>query len=44
MLFRSTPGMHGSGFIEMLARELSVELEAIREDAQARAEAGASSS
>ena len=37
---RNTPGMHGAGLIEMLAREMTDELEAIREDAKARAEAG----
>ena len=37
---RNTLGMHGSGLIEMLAREMTDELEAIREDAKARAEAG----
>ncbi len=30
----------GSGLIEMLAREMTDELEAIREDAKRRAEAG----
>jgi hypothetical protein len=37
---RNTLGMNGSGLIEMLAREMSVKLEAIRDDAKARADAG----
>lgn len=37
---RNTLGLHGAGLIEMLAREMTDELEAIREDAKARAEAG----
>lgn len=37
---RNTLGMHGAGLIEMLAREMTDELEAIREDAKRRAEAG----
>ena len=37
---RNTLGMHGAGLIEMLAREMTDELEAVREDAKARAEAG----
>jgi hypothetical protein len=37
---RNTLGMHGAGLIEMLAREMTDELEAIREDAKMRAGAG----
>jgi len=34
---RNTPGMNGSGAIEMLAREMTVDLQAIREAAKAQA-------
>ena len=37
---RNTLGMFGSGFIELLAREMTVELQAIRADAAAQAQAG----
>ena len=39
---RTTIGMFGAGFIELLAREMTVELQAIRDDAIARAQAGGS--
>jgi CxxC motif-containing protein (DUF1111 family) len=37
---RNTLGMFGAGFIELLAREMTVELQAIRADALAQAQAG----
>jgi len=38
---RNTLGMFGAGFIELLAREMSTELQAIRADALAQAQLGA---